>query len=211
MTVHYYYKDFAKYTPQLATIPSSPSRVAPRSHTNSTLSPRCRALWPPILPTIQKAAQSCINSAQEHPFPASAIGLVCGPATLTTAVIMGPPILITDWVIQSTYNALSQTPFIETLEKAAANALQVSRLAILCSKFAIKQGMAVGERQIQRRGGIDHICCDIVDEAVERVMHPIETVGMALNGIFWMGGMVKDAVGFVSDIVSSEREKLGIH
>jgi hypothetical protein len=106
---------------------------------------------------------------------------------------------------------MSDTPFIENVEKAAANAVQVSRLTILCSKLAIKQGMAVGERQIQRRGGFHKICCDVVDEAVARVMHPVETVGMAWDSLFWMGGMVRDAVGFVGDVVGGGGERMDIH
>ena len=202
----------AKYTPELTTIPASPSSP-PLSHTtsiNNQAPARCRVLWPPLLPAIQQAIPSCIHQAQEHPLPAAAIGLVCGPAAITTAVIMGPPILITDWAIQSSYNALSDTPFIENIEKGTANAFQVSRLTILCSKLAIKQGLAVGEKQIQRRGGIDKICHDVVDGALDRLMHPVETVCMAWDGLFWMGGVAKDAVGLVADIVSGG-ERLDIH
>ena len=202
----------AKYTPELKTIPASPSS-SPISHTpsiNNQAPARCRVLWPPLFPAFQQAIPSCIHQAQEHPLSAAAIGLVCGPAAITTAVIIGPPILITDWVVQSFYDTLSDTPFIENIEKGTANALQVSKLAILCSKLAIKQGLTVGERQIQRRGGIDKICHDIVDGTLDGLMHPVETVCTAWEGLFWLGGVAKDAVGFVSDILNGG-ERVDIH
>jgi hypothetical protein len=203
-------KEFStKYAPQLATIPSSPSR-SPQPLINDRSSSRCRVLWPPVLPAIQQASHHCINQAQQHPLSAAAIGLVCGPAAITTAVIMGPPVLITDWAVQSSYNAMSGTPFIETVEKAAANAVQLTKLAIICSKMAIKQGMAVGERQIQRRGGINKICCDVVDGTVDRVMHPVKTAGMAWDGLFWMGSMFGDAVGFVGEVIGAGGERVDI-
>eukprot|EP00804_Cyclotella_cryptica_P011678 CCRYP_020711-RA/>CCRYP_020711-RA protein AED:0.02 eAED:0.02 QI:459/1/1/1/1/1/2/340/537 len=199
-----------RYTPKLSPIPSSPSKTvsfATSDHyhyvnRNTKFPSRRRVLWPPILPTIQQATQSCVHTAQDHPLPAIAVGLICGPAAITTAAIVGPPILITDWAIQSSYNAMSDTPFIESAEKAAANAFRVSRLAVLCSKLALKQGVSVGERQIQRRGGVAKICSDVVDGAVDMAMHPVETVGMAWEGLLWMGGVVRDLVGFVGDAVA---------
>jgi hypothetical protein len=96
---------------------------------------------------------------------------------------------------------MSETSFIQHVEKAAANTFQVSRLAVLCSKLAIRRGVAVGEKQIERRGGFGKICNDLVDGAVDRVMHPVETVGMAWEGMFWLGRVARDAVGFVGDVV----------
>lgn len=208
------FQEFAsRYTQQLATIPASPSRSPSTSLpvAGGKIPGRFRVLWPPLLPAIQQAGQHCVHQAQEHPLPATAIGLVCGPAAITTAVIIGPSVLVGDWAIQSTYNALSDTPLIETIEKAAANALQVTRLGILCSKLAIKQGVTVGEKQIQRRGGVNKICCDVIDGAVDRVMHPVETIGMAWNGMFWIGGMVRDTVGIMIEVVGCGGERMDIH
>jgi hypothetical protein len=73
---------------------------------------------------------------------------------------------------------------------------------MLCSKLIIKQGISVGERQIERRGGVGKICSDVVGGAVDMALHPVETVGMAWEGMWWMGGAVKDVVGFVQDTVS---------
>lgn len=172
---------------------------------------RCRVLWPPLLPVIQQATQSCIGQAENHPLPATAIGLVCGPTLVTTAVIVGPPILITDWILQSCYNAMSDTPLIANMEKGATNAFQVARLALLCSKLASKHCLAVGERQLQRRGGIHKTLCDLAGGAVDRVMHPVDTIVMAWDGLFWMGGIVTDAAGFVGNVVTGTGELPDMH
>ena len=97
----------------------------------------------------------------------------------------GPPLLVADWVIQTSYDTLSEhTPVVENAEKGAASALQVARLAILCSKLVIKQGLTVGERQIERRGGTGKICSDVVSGAVDMATHPVETACMAWDGLF---------------------------
>ena len=63
-----------------------------------------------------------------------AIGLTCGPAVIGTTAIAGPPLLVADWAVQILYDALAEhTPVVENVEKGAANALQVARLAVLCS------------------------------------------------------------------------------
>lgn len=186
-----------RYTPQLPTIPSSPIRP---SH---SIPERIRVLWPPLLPAVTEASKHCLGTAKEHPLAATAVGLACGPAAITTAVIAGPPILIADWAIQSSYEALSKhTPVVETLEKGAANALQVAKLSVLCTKLVVKQGMSVGERQIKRRGGIGKVCEDVVGGAVNMATHPLDTAGKAWKGLFWMGGALRDTVGCVVDSVN---------
>lgn len=197
------------YTPLLTPVTASPGSPATSTSPINVLmgrhshAERVRVLWPPLLPAVTEVGKHCANSARDHPIPAIAIGLTCGPAAIATAAIAGPPLLVTDWVIQTTYDALSEhTPVIETVEKGAANALQVTRLSMLCSKLIIKQGISVGERQIERRGGVGKICSDVVGGAVDMALHPVETVGMAWEGMWWMGGAVKDVVGFVQDTVS---------
>ena len=60
-------------------------------------------------------------------------------------------------------------------------------------------GVTLGERQISRRGGVGKICSDVVDGAVDMALHPVETIGMAWEGMFWMGGALGNAVNFVKD------------
>ncbi|KAL7490135.1 hypothetical protein ACHAW6_015858 [Cyclotella cf. meneghiniana] len=199
-----------RYTPKLSPIPSSPSKTVSFTttnhyqsiHRNNNFPSRRRVLWPPILPAIRQATQSCIHTAQHHPLPAVAVGLICGPAAVAAAVFAGPPVLITDWAIQSSYDAMSETPLVESVETAAADAFRVARLAALCAKLAIKRGASVGERQIRRRGGVAKIFSDVVDGAVDMALHPVETVGLAWEGLLWVGGVARDLVGFVGDAVA---------
>mmetsp|Transcript_11443 Transcript_11443/g.20559 ORF Transcript_11443/g.20559 Transcript_11443/m.20559 type:complete len:591 (+) Transcript_11443:250-2022(+) len=203
-------------TPKLSPIPSSPQELSsPTLPSNISIrhsEERVRVLWPPLLSAVSDAGKHAANGAKEHPIPAIAIGLTCGPAAIATAAIAGPPLLVADWAIQSSYDALSEhTPVIENVEKGAANALQVARLAILCSKLVVKQGISVGERQIERRGGVGKVCSDVVGGAVDMALHPVDTVGAAWDGLFWMGGAVRDAVGFVKGTVSGGELGMDIH
>lgn len=195
------------YAPQLSPTPSSPGVLPPSSSGGNgvrhPVGERVRVLWPPLLPAAIDAGKLCADNAKRHPIPAVAIGLTFGPAAILTTAIAGPPLLVADWAVQTSYDALSEhTPVIENVEKGAASALQVARLAVLCSKLVAKQGMSVCERQIERRGGAGKICSDVVGGVVDLALHPVETVGMAWEGLFWMGGAVRDVVGFVHNTVS---------
>ncbi len=186
-----------RYTPQLPTIPSSPTRVC------YSIPDRVRVLWPPLLPAVTEASKHCVYTAKEHPLAAAAIGLTCGPVAITTALIAGPPLLIADWAIQSSYEALSHhTHVVENLEKGAASALQVARLSVICTKLVVKQSLSVGERQIKRRGGVGKICEDVVGASVDMATHPVETAGKAWEGLLWMGGALRDTVGCLVDSVN---------
>jgi hypothetical protein len=202
---------------QLTPMPSSPGRISPLSINQASMftprsGRRVRVLWPPLLPAITEAGKHCANNAKDHPVPAIAIGLTCGPALIATAAIAGPPLLLADWAIQSSYGALSEhTPVIENVEKGAASAFQVTRLGILCSKLVVKQGLSIAERQIERRGGVEKICSDVVGGAAHMATHPVETVGMAWNGMGGMFGAVCDVVGFVKDTVSKGELPVDIH
>jgi len=152
-----------------------------------------RVLWPPLLPAAIEAGKIFADVIVRHPLPAIAIGLTCGPAAMITTAIAGPPLLVADWAVQTSYDALSEhTPVIEPLEKGAANALQVARLAVLCSRLDVKQSLSVCERQIKRRGGAGKICTDVVGGAVDMALNSVETAGMAIEGLFWMGGAIRE-------------------
>ena len=186
---------------KLSPIPASPD------HTLRSLSPikspgRVRVLWPPVLPILSEAGMYCINGAKENPIPAAAVSLTFGPVAIITAGIAGPPILIADWAVQTSYDALSEhTPIIGHVERGAANAMQIAKLGILCSKLVVKQGIQVCERQVERRGGVGRICADVVDGAVDMASHPIETSCKAFDGLLWGVGALANVVGFVADSV----------
>ena len=65
------------------------------------------------------------------------------------------------------------------------------------------------ERQIERRGGAGKICADVVGGVVDMALHPVDTAGMAVEGLCWMGRavgeVVGEVVGFVKDTVSREQ------
>ncbi|KAL9188471.1 hypothetical protein ACHAXT_006849 [Thalassiosira profunda] len=199
--------DQSRYAPQLSPIPASPSVLASSPSPASPIltrhaQDRIRVLWPPLLPAIAEAGRHCAGAAKDHPLSAAALGLTCGPAALATAAFAGPPLLVADWAIQSSYDALAEhTPVIENVEKGAANALQVAKLGLLCGKLVVKQGLSVGERQIERRGGVGKICQDVAGGTVDLALHPVKTAGMAWEGLWWMGGAARDAVGFVKDTI----------
>jgi len=189
---------------------SSPNKIAPTNlgcnrHSSRD---RVRVLWPPILPAITEASKHVASNAKEHPIRSMAVGMACGPALIATAAISGPPLLVADWAIQRSYDALEHHPMIENVERGAANALQVARLAVLSSKLVVKQGATVCERQIERRGGMDKVLSNAVDGVVGIVLHPLNTVGIMWEGLLWVGGATKDAVESVKEII--ERGELGM-
>ncbi len=64
--------------------------------------------------------------------------------------------------------------------------------------------MSVCECQVERRGGTSKICSDVVSGVVDMALHPVKMVGMAWEGLFWMGGAMRDVVGFVHNAISGE-------
>ncbi len=159
-------------------------------------------LWQPLLPATIRAGRLCTDNAKQRPIPVIAIGLTFGPTTILTTLIASPPLLMADWAIQTSYNALLElTPVIENVEKGGASALQLAHLAVLCSKLVAKQGMSMGKHQIERRGSVGKICSDVIGGVMDMALHPVKTVGMAWEGLFWMGGAVRDVVGFVHNAV----------
>ena len=186
---------------KLSPIPASPDHTL-RSIPPTKSPGRVRVLWPPVLPILSEAGKRCFCEATQNPIPAAAVGLTFGPVAIITAGIAGPPILIADWAVQTSYNALSEhTPVIGHVERGAANALQIAKLGILCSKLVVKQGIQVCERQVERRGGVGRICADVVDGAVDMASHPIETSCKAFDGLLWGVGALSNVVGFVADSV----------
>jgi hypothetical protein len=162
-----------------------------------------RVLWLPLLPVAIRTGRLCADNAKQHPILVITIGLTFGSAVILTTSFTGHPLLVEDWAVQTSYDPLLEhTPMIEKVEKGASCVLQVARLGVLCSKLVAKQGMSMCKHKIECRGGAGKICSNVVGGVVGMALYPVETVGMAWEGLFWMGGAMRDVVGFVHNAIS---------
>ena len=170
---------------------------------------RVRALWPPIGPAVAKAANWSTDAAKQQPLLAIALGMVLWPTAIISAFI-GLPVLIADHAIQSAYNffADQDAPFVTKLEQGMANVVQVGYLYFLCTKLILKQGAFIGQRQLERRGGIKQVAHDIGGALLERTKHPVETVGMAVNTFKSSIGVMINAGSFVKDVALGKNQVL---
>ena len=154
---------------------------------------RLRVLWPPLGPAVSSALQWGQETATKQPVLAVALGLTLWPAAIGTAIFAGSLVLF-DGVVQDIYSKFQNGPIISNLEQGAAQLVQVGKVTFLCSKLVGKQTLKVASRQVERHGGVGHIASNVGSMAVDRVMHPIETVGMAWNGISGGMGLVATTV-----------------
>jgi hypothetical protein len=150
---------------------------------------KARLLWPPMGPTMTQAAIWGKDMAMKKPILSIALAM-----TLWPTVIVAGFIGATDWVLQSTYNRFQDHPLIENLEMGAHNLLDIAKLYFLCSKLVIKQGIRVGKRQIDRRGGIEQTLKDIGSWTLERVLHPVETVTLGTQAVLHGVGVVQEII-----------------
>lgn len=164
---------------------------------------RTRILWPPIGPAFKDVLCWGKDEAVKSPVLSCVLAMVLWPTALIGAFI-GGPILAADWCLQSGYNSVQDQPFIETAEKGASNLFQVGRFYFLVSKLVLKQGIRVGKRQINRRGGVEQVARDITGWSIDRALHPVESAGMLWNSAKWGAGMVVDGIKFVHSASSGE-------
>ena len=169
-------------------------------------SKRVRCLWPPLGPAVVTTCEWSKNEATKQPLLAAALGLTMWPAAIVAA-FFGPPIILADTLVQHVYNHFSEAPLITALERGAAQVVQATKLGVLCSGLVARQTLRVAGRQVERQGGWDKIAKNVGHAALDRVTHPIETVCMAWDGVKLGAGAVKDAAGFVQEVVEREIEK----
>ena len=167
-----------------------------------------RVLWPPLGPAVASAASWGADAASNNPILSVALGLALWPAAIVAAFI-GAPLVAVDHAVQSTYNANKDSSVIEAAERGAANLYQVGKLYYLCSKLVIKQGIRVGGRQIERRGGLGAVACDVGGFAIDRALHPIETAGWAWDNAKWAAGTLLEAAVFVKDVATGDAGYVG--
>ena len=164
---------------------------------------RVRVLWPPLGPAVNSACQWGKEEAGKNPLLAVALGLTLWPVAIT-ATIMGAPLVLADDFLQKTYESFSDGPLVENLERAAAQLYATGRLCLLCGGLATRQTLRVASRQIERRGGPRKVAQDLGGMAIDRAMHPVETFGMALNGISVGVGVIRDAVAAVQGMTNRD-------
>lgn len=182
----------------------SEDSLSQHSDRNSPANPhRFRCLWPPIGPATLSLASWGKDEAMKRPILSIALAMTLWPSALIGAFI-GVPILAADWCLQSTYDTLKDTPLIESAEMGASNLLEVGRFYYLCSKLVVKQSVRVGKRQIERRGGIEHVARDVGDWTIDKILHPIATMGMMLDTAQWCVGAAVGSALFIKDLATGE-------
>lgn len=154
---------------------------------------RVRVLWPRLGPHVANALDWGKEAATQRPLLAVALGLTLWPAAIA-ATFVGGSFVLADHVVQDIYQYFQDGPLLSNLEQGAAQLLQAGKLSIVLSLVVGKQTWRVVQRQVKRRGGVEQIAHSVTEAAIERVTHPIETLGMAWNGLAWGVSTVTDTV-----------------
>jgi hypothetical protein len=138
---------------------------------------------------------------------AVALGLTLWPAAVTTAIV-GGSLVVVDGCLQDAYQNVKHNPLLETAEQGAAQLYHATRLGWLCTQLVTKQTFKIVHRQVKKKGGIGKIAGDVGGLAVDRALHPVETVQMAWNGLGWCVGMVTDTVQQIIEYQKEERRAI---
>ena len=165
---------------------------------------RVRVLWPPLGPAVQDALKWGKDQAGQQPLLAAALGLTLWPAAVVTTIV-GTPLVLVDGFIQDLYSNFHDAPLLVGVEQSAAQLFQTGKLSFICSKLVAKQTLRVVKRQVDRHGGPQQIAHNVGEMALDRILHPIETIGMAWNGVCFGIGAVQDLVHQLQD--DSERDE----
>ena len=161
-----------------------------------------RVLWPPLSPKVDTAMAWTRDEATKRPFLAVALGLTLWPVAISSALV-GTSVSLIDGAVQESYERFREGPWLTVVEETAAQAYQAGRLTVATGKLVGKQSLRVVSRQIDRRGGLKPIVQDLGDMALNRITHPIDTIGKIWDGVHWGFGVVKDAT---DDFVSMRLE-----
>ena len=162
---------------------------------------RLRVLWPPLAPALGQAVQWGQAAAVENPVVATAIGLLCWPTALA-AVIVAPPLLAADHILQGAYQHLQQHgPFVPALERGAATAYHTARCTALTGRLVARQTARLIHRNVVERHGGDwtHVAQELAGAAVDRITHPVETLGTIWQAVCWTKDRVMDVVAQLQD------------
>lgn len=176
--------------------------TAPPQRKKKRPTKRVRVLWPPLGPAVTDACQWSKEEAAKKPLLAVALGLCLWPVAIPTFLIATPTLLV-DNFLQNTYDSFSEHSLVENLERGAAELVTAGKLCFVSGRLVTRQTLRVASRQIERRGGVERVAQDLGEMALDRAMHPIETIGMAWNGVTFGLGALRDAVVQVQKMTSS--------
>lgn len=166
--------------------PSSKKKVANKKRID-----RLRVLWPPLGPAVASALNWGKDASAKQPLLAVALGITLWPVAVSTAII-GTPLVLVDGFVQDLYKNFEDGPLIQGVERSAAQLYHSARLTVLCGKLVGKQSLRLVKRQVKRHGGVEKIAQDVGHMAVDRITHPVETVGMAWNAVALGAGALHD-------------------
>eukprot|EP00977_Amphora_coffeiformis_P028275 scaffold34921_cov162-Amphora_coffeaeformis.AAC.9 len=159
---------------------------------------RLRVLWPPLGPQVSKACQWGQSAALEQPLLAVALAFTLWPAAVVAAFCT-PPLLIADKLMQDVYNHFQGGSLLQNVERGAAQLYHTGRLALVSGKLVTRQGLRIARRQVDRNGGLPQIAQNILAFGVDRVTHPVETVGMVWDGLCWTKDRVCETIDHFQD------------
>ena len=168
---------------------------------------RVRVLWPPLGPAVASACQWGQDTVLEKPILAVALGITLWPAAIMTAAIGGSLVLV-DGCLQDAYNHFQDGPIIQNLETGAGQVVQAGKLGWLCTRLVTKQTLRVVSRQVDRHGGMDKIVQEVGGMVVHHVTHPIETIGMAWDGVAWGLGVITHTIQAMLEDDDEDAERL---
>lgn len=163
---------------------------------------RMRVLWPPLGPKVDGAMAWTKEEATRRPFLAVALGLTLWPVAISTA-LLGTSLSFIDGALQENYERFQDGPWISFVEEGAAQAYQTGRLAVATGKLVGRQSLRVASRQIERRGGLQSIAQELGGMAMDRITHPIDTIGKIWGGFHRGFGFVRDTT---QDFLRMRRE-----
>lgn len=164
---------------------------------------RMRVLWPPLGPGVDTAMAWTKEEATKRPFLAVALGLTLWPVAISTALV-GTSVSLIDGAVQDAYQHFQDAPLISTLEQGVAQAYQAGRFTLATGKLVGRQSLRVAKRQLDRRGGILPIAQDLGGMALDRITHPIDTIGKVWDSVHWGFGAAKDAS---EEFMAARRER----
>jgi hypothetical protein len=164
--------------PNIEMLPDSEQETSP-SKESQFQAERMRCLWPPLGPAVKNALQwSKETFWKQNLILTAALGIILWPVAVFTAVV-GAPAVFVDNCLQNVYNTFQDGPAIQTAEVALAQAVNITKLTLLTGKAVAKPTLRVMRRQVQRHGPA------VVDWAVNRIAHPVDTAVESAKGVWW--------------------------